>query len=140
MTVMINNYLFKCAWEAFVTPFTYIVVNFLKKAENEDYYDRIRTSRPSQLRYKMGLSSKGVFMLIKKPADIPSSEITSENVYRNRRQFMQAAAATLGAGAMAAFLPNQAFAASKYDTDEKQTPLGNVHHLQQLLRIRDGQG
>jgi|SRR5678815_2055846 sulfoxide reductase catalytic subunit YedY len=65
-------------------------------------------------------------MLIKKPADIPSSEITSENVYRNRRQFMQAAAATLGAGAMAAFLPNQAFAASKYDTDEKQTPLGNV--------------
>ena len=40
VTVMINNYLFKCAWEAFVTPFTYIVVNFLKKAENEDYYDR----------------------------------------------------------------------------------------------------
>jgi hypothetical protein len=40
ITVMINNYLFKCAWEAFVTPFTYIVVNFLKKQENEDYYDR----------------------------------------------------------------------------------------------------
>jgi len=40
VTVMINNYLFKCAWEAIVTPFTYIVVNFLKKAENEDYYDR----------------------------------------------------------------------------------------------------
>jgi uncharacterized integral membrane protein (TIGR00697 family) len=40
VTVMINNYLFKCSWEAVVTPFTYIVVNFLKKAENEDYYDR----------------------------------------------------------------------------------------------------
>lgn len=40
VTVMINNYFFKCAWEAVVTPFTYIVVNFLKKAENEDYYDR----------------------------------------------------------------------------------------------------
>jgi uncharacterized integral membrane protein (TIGR00697 family) len=40
ITVMINNYLFKCGWEAFITPFTYIVVNFLKKAENEDYYDR----------------------------------------------------------------------------------------------------
>jgi len=40
VTVMINNYLFKCGWEALVTPFTYIVVNFLKKAENEDYYDR----------------------------------------------------------------------------------------------------
>jgi uncharacterized PurR-regulated membrane protein YhhQ (DUF165 family) len=37
---MINNYLFKCVWEAFITPFTYIAVNFLKKAENEDYYDR----------------------------------------------------------------------------------------------------
>ena len=40
VTVMINNYLFKCGWEALITPFTYIVVNFLKKAENEDYYDR----------------------------------------------------------------------------------------------------
>ena len=40
VTVMINNYLFKCGWEALVTPFTYIAVNFLKKAENEDYYDR----------------------------------------------------------------------------------------------------
>lgn len=40
MTVMINNYLFKCGWEALVTPFTYVAVNFLKKAENEDYYDR----------------------------------------------------------------------------------------------------
>jgi uncharacterized integral membrane protein (TIGR00697 family) len=40
VTVMINNYLFKCAWEALVTPFTYIAVNFLKRAENEDYYDK----------------------------------------------------------------------------------------------------
>ena len=40
ITVMINNYLFKCAWEALVTPFTYVAVNFLKKAENEDYYDK----------------------------------------------------------------------------------------------------
>ena len=40
VTVMINNYLLKCGWEAVVTPFTYIVVNFLKKAEHEDYFDR----------------------------------------------------------------------------------------------------
>jgi len=40
VTVMINNYLFKCGWEAVVTPFTYLAVDFLKKAENEDYYDR----------------------------------------------------------------------------------------------------
>lgn len=38
--VMITNYFLKCAWEALVTPFTYIIVNFLKKAEHEDYFDR----------------------------------------------------------------------------------------------------
>ncbi len=40
MTVMMNNYLFKVGWEAVITPFTYIIVNFLKKAEHEDYFDR----------------------------------------------------------------------------------------------------
>jgi uncharacterized integral membrane protein (TIGR00697 family) len=40
VTVMINNYLFKCGWEAVITPFTYLIVNFLKKAEHEDYFDR----------------------------------------------------------------------------------------------------
>src|SRR6185503_6663230 len=63
-------------------------------------------------------------MLIKKPTDIPSSEITTEYLYRNRRQFFKAAAATIGA---VAFLPTSAFAAgSKYDTDEKQTPMSDV--------------
>jgi uncharacterized integral membrane protein (TIGR00697 family) len=38
--VLLTNYALKCAWEAVVTPFTYIVVNFLKKAEHEDYFDR----------------------------------------------------------------------------------------------------
>jgi uncharacterized integral membrane protein (TIGR00697 family) len=40
ITVMITNYLLKCAWEAVVTPFTYLIVNFLKKAEQEDFFDR----------------------------------------------------------------------------------------------------
>jgi uncharacterized integral membrane protein (TIGR00697 family) len=40
LTVMMTNYLLKCAWEALITPFTYLIVNFLKRAENEDYYDR----------------------------------------------------------------------------------------------------
>jgi len=40
ISVMITNYLIKVGWEAVITPFTYIVVNFLKRAENEDYYDR----------------------------------------------------------------------------------------------------
>jgi hypothetical protein len=36
---MISNYMIKVAWEALVTPFTYKVVGFLKRAEQEDYYD-----------------------------------------------------------------------------------------------------
>ena len=40
-------------------------------------------------------------MLIKKATDIPSSEITSEYLYRNRRQFFKAAASTLGAAGLA---------------------------------------
>ena len=37
--VMISNYMIKVAWEAIVTPVTYQVVGFLKRAEHEDYYD-----------------------------------------------------------------------------------------------------
>jgi uncharacterized integral membrane protein (TIGR00697 family) len=40
ITVMITNYLLKVGWEVVITPFTYLIVNFLKKAENEDYFDR----------------------------------------------------------------------------------------------------
>lgn len=39
MQVMISNYIVKVLWEAVVTPVTYQVVGFLKKAEQEDYYD-----------------------------------------------------------------------------------------------------
>ena len=38
--VMITNYLIKVLWELMMTPLTYKIVRFLKKAENEDYYDR----------------------------------------------------------------------------------------------------
>lgn len=37
--VMISNYVIKVGWEAVITPITYQVVNFLKRAEQEDYYD-----------------------------------------------------------------------------------------------------
>jgi hypothetical protein len=37
--VMISNYMIKVAWETVMTPVTYKVVGFLKKAEQEDYYD-----------------------------------------------------------------------------------------------------
>lgn len=39
VSVMIGNYLLKVLWEVLATPFTYIIVNFLKKAENEDHFD-----------------------------------------------------------------------------------------------------
>jgi uncharacterized integral membrane protein (TIGR00697 family) len=39
-SLIVTNYLFKCAVEAIMTPVTYLAVNFLKRAENEDYYDR----------------------------------------------------------------------------------------------------
>lgn len=32
--------LFKVSWEVLLTPATYMIVNKLKRAENEDYYDR----------------------------------------------------------------------------------------------------
>jgi uncharacterized integral membrane protein (TIGR00697 family) len=40
LTLTVTNYLFKCGVEALMTPVTYAVVNSLKGAENEDYYDR----------------------------------------------------------------------------------------------------
>lgn len=37
--VMGANYVMKVLWEVVMTPFTYRIVAFLKKAENEDHYD-----------------------------------------------------------------------------------------------------
>jgi uncharacterized integral membrane protein (TIGR00697 family) len=40
VSLVLTNYLFKCAVEALMTPITYVVVNRLKKSEGEDYFDR----------------------------------------------------------------------------------------------------
>ena len=40
LTLTVTNYLFKCAVEALMTPVTYFAVGALKRAEDEDYYDR----------------------------------------------------------------------------------------------------
>lgn len=40
LSLTVTNYLFKCGVEALMTPVTYLVVGALKRAENEDYYDR----------------------------------------------------------------------------------------------------
>jgi hypothetical protein len=34
------QYLLKTSWEIVATPLTYAVVNYLKRRENEDFYDR----------------------------------------------------------------------------------------------------
>lgn len=39
LKVMIANYILKVLWEVIATPVTYKVVAYLKKVENEDYYD-----------------------------------------------------------------------------------------------------
>ncbi len=46
LTLTITNYVFKCGVEALMTPVTYVVVNSLKRVENEDYYDRNTNFNP----------------------------------------------------------------------------------------------
>lgn len=49
ISVMIGNYFIKVLWEVVATPFTYLIVGFLKKAEHEDYYDRDTDFNPFTL-------------------------------------------------------------------------------------------
>ena len=81
-------------------------------------------------------------MLIKRHADIPSSEITPENLYHNRREFLRTATAALGAAAAGSMLPGcvkgeangeasapepvQTKKPGPYDTSEKATPFEDI--------------
>jgi len=75
-------------------------------------------------------------MLIKKPADIPSSEITPKSLYMNRRKFISGAAmfgAALASGAYEMLNPAEARANAKlttvksqYSTTETPTPFKNI--------------
>ncbi len=75
-------------------------------------------------------------MLIKKPSDIKSSEITSPELYRKRRQFIQAGVGLAGAAMVPGlWLPADVSAAreklqgvkkSALSTDEKPTPYKDV--------------
>ncbi len=46
LTVMMANYLLKVGWEALLTPVTYKVIAFLKRAEGVDVYDRDTSFTP----------------------------------------------------------------------------------------------
>src|ERR1051326_5350779 len=76
-------------------------------------------------------------MLIKRASDIPSSDITSENLYRNRREFIKTASAALGIAAAGTIIPGctsrvvDAAAEPQakkgaYDTTEKPTPIEDI--------------
>lgn len=49
-SVMVFNYILKVLWEVLATPVTYRVVAFLKRIENEDYYDRETDFNPFTLK------------------------------------------------------------------------------------------
>ena len=49
ISVMIGNYFIKVLWEVLATPFTYWIVRYLKKVENEDYYDQDTDFNPFSL-------------------------------------------------------------------------------------------
>ena len=79
-------------------------------------------------------------MLIKRPDDIKSSEITDKKLYLNRRRFIQAAslgAAGIGSGLLAhglfgtteearAAKKLEGFTTGKFSTDEPKTPLKDI--------------
>ena len=47
--VIVTQWLFKCVYEAIATPVTYVIVNYLKRAEREDYYDYDTDFNPFKL-------------------------------------------------------------------------------------------
>ncbi|MCB1609901.1 MAG: queuosine precursor transporter [Xanthomonadales bacterium] len=49
LSVMLSNYLLKVLWEILLTPLTYKIVGFLKRAEGVDYYDRGTNFSPFSL-------------------------------------------------------------------------------------------
>jgi uncharacterized integral membrane protein (TIGR00697 family) len=48
--VTITQYVLKSAWEVIMTPATYKLVGFLKRAEHEDYFDRATNFTPFSLK------------------------------------------------------------------------------------------
>ena len=50
VTVTVTQYVLKSSWEIVMTPVTYAIVGFLKRAEREDYFDRDTNFTPFSLR------------------------------------------------------------------------------------------
>lgn len=50
LQVAIAQYVLKTSWEVLMTPVTYRIVGFLKRAENEDYYDHATNFSPFKIK------------------------------------------------------------------------------------------
>ncbi len=50
IAVAVSQYFLKTGWEVLATPLTYRIVNFLKRKENEDYYDIDTNFSPFKLK------------------------------------------------------------------------------------------
>ena len=50
VAVIVAQYILKTGWEILMTPVTYRIVFFLKKRENEDYFDRHTNFNPFKLK------------------------------------------------------------------------------------------
>ncbi len=50
VTLVISNYIFKTGVEILCTPITYQVIGYLKRKENEDYYDRQTNFNPFSIK------------------------------------------------------------------------------------------
>lgn len=50
ISVAITQYFLKTGWEVLATPLTYKIVGFLKRKENEDYYDRNTDFNPFKVK------------------------------------------------------------------------------------------
>ncbi|MBI4419013.1 MAG: twin-arginine translocation signal domain-containing protein, partial [Ignavibacteriales bacterium] len=76
-------------------------------------------------------------MLIKRTPEIPSSDITPESLYRNRRAFLKTAALAT-AGAAAAFsLPNIPPVREPQDPSYKRPPAGPFNTDEDLTPYKD---
>lgn len=49
LTAIVSQWLFKVSYEIIATPLNYLIVNKLKRAENEDYFDRKTDFNPIAL-------------------------------------------------------------------------------------------
>lgn len=64
ITVTVTQYVMKTSWEIVSTPLTYKIVGFLKRAEQEDYYDRATNFTPFSLEVpsEAGFTSPGAVL------------------------------------------------------------------------------